>query len=493
VSGLPFEHDDDCDDGDSLARDNGKTSIVGSAEGNGSGDCFRFDRHPWTVRVQDGIPVHIAVGGFDSDNLDGAFCRDSTSIGCDPAIPAFGCIPYIGLGGCRDDRIGTYEFDLIPPTYSLAPRARLTLETRNDQGDIAAYQALFSIRERMPQPRVTSSLQIGQPSARNSDGSIVLHPNTPVAFTVNGFIGSQDSLGVQYRLRKAGIALPTFPGQLLFPLHWTHTGFTREQPTAQVPVPTEDGIYYLQFSGQKATNVGNDIYVTDTEPRHSVEIIVDTTPPRVIPPTNVTIPATEPGGVRWGRSLALRNFLAGNSVIDLLDPAPSRLSAQIKGIDVNQSGTLFPLGSTTVTLRAMDAAGNIGFSTANVMVVRGTPKLSCHLVRYGRQPKGDQFADVQLINTGSGQARHVRITSIEIMPSEGQQKSKALGISYLVHSAHLPLEIGDADIDTNTHEIRIYYRGPSGASLTTSGSAEDIAGARLGFSERTTEADSLQH
>ena len=116
VSGLPFEHNSGCDDGDSLTD-------------NGDGDCFRFDGQPWIVSVQDGTPIHVAVGGYRHersylalrvhvDSLDGV---DSVFCPINPSRPDSGCAPSFDdaflYACCNDTRIGTIEFDLEPPGY----------------------------------------------------------------------------------------------------------------------------------------------------------------------------------------------------------------------------------------------------------------------------------------------------------------------------------------------------------------------------------------
>ena len=78
----------------------------------------------------------------------------------------------------------------------------------------------------------------------------------------------------------------------------------------------------------------------------------DTTPPVVVPPANLTAPATSPGG-------ALVNY-----------PAATAMDAVgVVSLTYSQnSGTIFPIGTTAVTATAMDAANNAGTATFNVTV-----------------------------------------------------------------------------------------------------------------------------
>ena len=100
----------------------------------------------------------------------------------------------------------------------------------------------------------------------------------------------------------------------------------------------------------------------------------DATPPVVTAPANITILATQcaAGGppnaqvATSALSSTLAAFLAGATATDACG-APVLLAPQVGGIDVTAS-TPFPLGTTTVTFRAQDAAPNIGTAAATVSV-----------------------------------------------------------------------------------------------------------------------------
>jgi HYR domain len=89
----------------------------------------------------------------------------------------------------------------------------------------------------------------------------------------------------------------------------------------------------------------------------------DTTPPVVTVPGDLTVDATGPGGARV-------TFTA--SAHDAVDPAPSLTCTPA-------SGSAFPIGSTTVTCTAKDAAGNTASATFHVQV-RGTGEQIARLV-----------------------------------------------------------------------------------------------------------------
>ena len=67
------------------------TSVCNGADSltnNGNNDCYQFDNTPWTVSVEDGTPIHVAVGGFVARGVEDPFsslnigmCRNPD--GCD--------------------------------------------------------------------------------------------------------------------------------------------------------------------------------------------------------------------------------------------------------------------------------------------------------------------------------------------------------------------------------------------------------------------------
>jgi hypothetical protein len=109
---------------------------------NGDGDCFAYDSSAWRVAIQDGTPIHVAVGGYESDPVDSSYCTNP--VGCDYSVGA-----GIALGTENDDRIGTSEFDLTAPNYT-APGTFTT--TRLDDGE--QYQVTFTVQE-IPTPPPT--------------------------------------------------------------------------------------------------------------------------------------------------------------------------------------------------------------------------------------------------------------------------------------------------------------------------------------------------
>ena len=105
--------------------------------------------------------------------------------------------------------------------------------------------------------------------------------------------------------------------------------------------------------------------------------VVDTTPPAVVCPGDISIAANGPlGAANWNvaepTSDALAAFLKGSSATDLVDPIPAMS---------NDAPWMFPVGhTTTVTFSATDAYRNTGKCTSHVTVYGENgwaPTLAC--------------------------------------------------------------------------------------------------------------------
>jgi uncharacterized repeat protein (TIGR01451 family) len=210
----------------------------------------------------------------------------------------------------------------------------------------------------------------------------------------------------------------------------------------------------------------------------AVATFVDTEPPAVTPPAAITIPATEAGGARSSAWPALATFLAGGTAVDLVDPSPSRLPLQVAGISVD-ANTLFPIGTTTVAFGFRDAGGNVGTATSTVNVVLGTPKVSVRLLGKGTVSGNRKFLDVELSNTGTGNARGVKLAVILLVPTKG------FGIPKLVSPSlsSLPLYLNDLDVGSTT-TVRVVFDVPSTVkevSITEAGTFTNVKGTLRAF------------
>ena len=104
----------------------------------------------------------------------------------------------------------------------------------------------------------------------------------------------------------------------------------------------------------------------------------DDTPPEVTPPQNLTLPPSAINGVPVSEQ-PIQTFLSSATALDDVDGAISPV--------LNDAPATFPLGETTVTFSATDAAGNTGNAQATVTVTY-TPDLT-HLIKVLKIGAGD--------------------------------------------------------------------------------------------------------
>jgi hypothetical protein len=126
-------------------------------------------------------------------------------------------------------------------------------------------------------------------------------------------------------------------------------------PTIELPV----GVHFVE------------VLATDTSGHTSSDAtaisIVDTRYPDVTPPGPISLWTANAAGVRAADDAALAIFLGGGVAADLVDPAPTRLNAQVEGVDAT-GDTWFPVGTTIVTFRFRDAFDNVGTASSTVTV-----------------------------------------------------------------------------------------------------------------------------
>jgi hypothetical protein len=102
-----------------------------------------------------------------------------------------------------------------------------------------------------------------------------------------------------------------------------------------------------------------------------LSVTADGAAPVVTPPDAITVAQTicnaTNGGATGSTSAALAAFLSGGSGVDACTATPARLTAQVSGADAGNA-TVFSAGTSTVTFRFRDNAGNVGVATSTVTV-----------------------------------------------------------------------------------------------------------------------------
>jgi probable HAF family extracellular repeat protein len=202
-------------------------------------------------------------------------------------------------------------------------------------------------------------------------------------------------------------------------------------------------------------------------------------PPVVTPPAAISVPATQAGGATSGAWPALAAFLAGATATSTVSPAPTQLAPQVGSLAVT-GATLFPIGTTTVTFQFKDANGNIGSATSNVTVAVGTPRITGSSAGVGVDPSGAIFVKVVLTNTGTGNARNLKINTLVFRALSGTGT-----ITYnTALSPSLPLAIGNLDVGASVTSV-VYLNVPSTVtrmSITESGPVQDVSGTNYNYS-----------
>ncbi|MCX6872897.1 MAG: HYR domain-containing protein, partial [Verrucomicrobia bacterium] len=168
--------------------------------------------------------------------------------------------------------------------------------------------------------------------------------------------------------------------------------------------------------------------------------VADTTAPVVTPPADLTVEATSAAGAMVTYAAATATDIVG--VTDL------RYS--------RASGTTFPLGATTVTVSAKDAAHNSGTASFTVTVTSLTPLQSWREQHFGTVANADDAADAadpndngitNLVEYALGGDPLGGTTGTAILPQLGRSADDASQISFArcVNHTDLTLTVQAAD------------------------------------------------
>lgn len=351
---------------------------------NSDGDCFLFDRTPWIVSVQDGTPIHVAVGGYVSEGVDSDFLGAASNRwrypdGDDP----FGTIDKVDLATNNDDRIGPYEFDLcaggdtrpsclnpltdyqwILPDGTTAKTCDANHQggsafTTNKTNDGESYKVEFCVDEIQPATQPSSTLAIGLPQFSGSDGTYISATTPMIPQTADTTVK-----GFQYRFHKQGGVLPTYSSPLPFPVHWTNVDLPPGVHSAEVRVGSAnsgDGPYDFQYSAQSSGNV--------LEPRRTATVVLDTTPP------GTTI--VQPAATQYSQSASLTlNYTVDDgagSGVQSFTPKMDGATTMPDGTPLDSGVTIslsqLSLGTHTFSIDSVDNVNNAGTKSVTFTLV----------------------------------------------------------------------------------------------------------------------------
>jgi hypothetical protein len=348
---------------------------------NGKGDCFLFDNTPWIVSVQDGAPIHVAVGGWESDRVDSHFCQQYN----DPDPVPAGCAPdslgdLVALATANNDRIGTYEFDLKAPGYAWSDAPAFTTENTGDNCtlefsllspltcDELQYKVEFAVQEIPAAAAPTGNpLQIGDPHFIKYVTSA-----TPMVFST----ASTDAEFFQYRFHLQGAALTPYaptdamrisysaaaPPTLPFPVYWTNAPVDPVSHSAPLFLGGGDGPYDLEYSAQSFGQL--------LEPRHAETVTLDNTPPvnSIAQPQGIAYPhsavLTLGYSVSDGTGSGVASFTPTMDGATTLTGIPSLQNGQ----PINLLTTL-ALGAHTFKVTSADNLNNSGANAVTFTIV----------------------------------------------------------------------------------------------------------------------------
>lgn len=351
---------------------NGRNLCNGDAlTENGDDDCFLFDQTPWLVSVQDGTPIHVGVGGYESDHIDADFCgapdyRSRYPLVCDPQGAG---LVDASLALMNDARIGTYEFDLrsnLDYEWRSPDGATLLTEfTTDETDDEEQYKVEFQVQE-LPAPTPPSSapLNVGDPHYGN-----FITSHTPLAFSAL----SADVERFQYRSYLTGAPLPTLPIYSYteypehYPVHWTYAYLDFPSMVVGVGLSGADGPYVLQHSAENFAHL--------LEPRHSQPLTLDNTPPVSV--------IGQPQAIAYPHSAVLTLNYSTNDgsgagvaeVATLIDNATSLAGHGLASGQPIKLLTELPLGPHAFTINASDFLNNAGNASVQFTIIATTDSI----------------------------------------------------------------------------------------------------------------------
>jgi len=428
-------------------------------------NCYRFDNTPWTVSVEDGTPIHVAVGGFVArgveDHNSPLFLCPNFFGGCD-APPSFSPFqsPFLDLALDNDDRIGTYEFDLVsaegyaPPAPFTTTQFDCTIFTPLNSCSLQ-YLVDFGVIEIPPATAPSSApLVIGLPNFTGPAGTYITAATPMIPQT-----GDPNAEGFQYRFHAQGGPLPIYPflPPQPYPVHWAHVDLAPGVHSAEVTIDganSGDGPYDFQYSAESFGNL--------LEPRHTTTVILDTTPPAI----SITIPIKT-------TYLLNQAINANYACTDGGSGVATCTGTVANGSSIDTSS----VGDKTFTVNATDRVGNVSppQSVTYTVTANFVPTTMAGNIIAKSGPQNARVWTLSLLNNGPGGAFGTAINSFTLTQTFGAACTPVIGTPF-------PLAVTDlAPAQTGTANLTIDFTGCAAAArFTTQFTFSANAGAMSG-------------
>jgi hypothetical protein len=211
--------------------------------------------------------------------------------------------------------------------------------------------------------------------------------------------------------------------------------------------PTET--YFINLSDAVGATIGDAqgmVFIRDDDEAG------DTTPPTLVTPPNVTVPAVSDAG----------------TVVQYPSPIVSDDQPGATATCSPPSGSVFPIGTTTVTCTATDASGNTVRGTFTVTVDVGQPRIEAHVVGQRVTGPGQHVFDLAIRNAGTGHAREVRVLGVRLRVLRGTGAA-ALG-------NFGPIDLGNLDVnEVKRIELNINTKATvERLAITTEGTMKNV-------------------
>ena len=241
--------------------------------------------------------------------------------------------------------------DTTPPVLTVP--SDMTLEATGPAGAVASFVATAT-------DLVTANPTIAYSVA---PGSTFASGTTTVSVTAEDAAGNVSTGSFNVLVRDTTPPVLTVPSDMTVEATSPAGAVVSFVVSASDAVTLNPAVTYSQASGTVFSLGVTPVLVTATDQAgnstsETFQVdVVDTTPPTLTVPSDLTLEATGPAG-------AVATFIATASDLVTLSPTISYSVAP---------GSTFALGTTTVTVTAEDAAGNVSTGSFNVLVRDTTP------------------------------------------------------------------------------------------------------------------------